>query len=333
MKKIRLSYVLGILNAESTLSECLDSIFHQDYPENEYEVIIIDGGSSDKTLKIIREYKKSHNNLRLLHNPKKLSEGKGMSKDLGIMAAKGEFIILLDHDNIILNKNWLTTILSIFKDKKIMAVQSLLGYKKGSNLFLKYINAAGVEDPFAIPYSLVSQVSMHPEKFVSDSLAYYLDLDDKNHLFGGANGCVFRKEVFDIIGGYTRDTDVFKAMSDKKMKVAVAKNVYVFHKTSSDMLKFLIKKGKYISGFMHSGYKYRNFRWVGSDSKGKIKFALIVASNLVILPELLEGLRMFFKSGNLFWILHPFYTFFVTLEYIVISLLNLKGFISYINAN
>src|SRR3989344_3930112 len=243
---MKVSIILGIYNAERTLEECLNSIIVQDYPKRNYEIIIVDGGSTDRTLEIINKFIRSFKNIRLFHNPNKLSEGKGMSKDIGVKKSKGEFVVFLDHDNILVEKKWLNNIIEPFKDKKVMASQSLLEYMEDDSLFVKYVNALGVEDPFATPCSLVSQVALYPKRFrIIDGKYYFYTLDRKNVLFGGANGCAFRKKVFSIIDGYTRDVDVFASMAEKGMSVAIPLNVRVHHKTSNDMLGFLKKKGIY----------------------------------------------------------------------------------------
>src|SRR3989338_1709394 len=99
-KPFSVTFILGILNAERTLKECLEGIYNQNYSSKNFEVLIIDGGSTDQTLNIVKDFQKKYKNIRLLHNPRKLSEGKGMSKDMGVKAAKGEILIFLDHDNI-----------------------------------------------------------------------------------------------------------------------------------------------------------------------------------------------------------------------------------------
>ena len=235
-EKYEVSFVLAILNAERTLRECLNSIFSQDYPREKYEVLIVDGGSKDLTLEIVKEFMKKHKNLRLIHNPHKLSEGKGMGKDIGINASKGKFVALLDHDNIIMHKDWTEKMLFPFKDNpKVMASQSMLDFEEGDSGFLKYVNAAGVEDAFAIPYSLVAQVVFHPEKFELVKGKYYVhELDKDNVLFGGANGCIFRREVFKRIRGYTRDVNVSASMAHYAMTFAVVKNSRIHHKTGSN---------------------------------------------------------------------------------------------------
>jgi glycosyltransferase involved in cell wall biosynthesis len=156
--KPKVSYILAILNGIATIKDCLGSVINQqhDYP---YEVLVLDGGSTDGTLNVIKDFARKYSQVKLIHNPHKLSEGKGNGKDMGVSLAKGNYLVFLDHDNILLHKDWLKIMLRpMEEDKSIMATQSLLRYRKGDSPFLKYINALGVEDPFAVDYSLVSQV-------------------------------------------------------------------------------------------------------------------------------------------------------------------------------
>ena len=330
--KIEVSIVLGVYNANRTLRECLESIFMQNFSEKRYEVIIVDGGSNDKTLEIVKSFMKKYKNIRLMHNPKKLSEGRGMSKDIGMEAAKGKIVIFLDHDNILIGKDWLNEIIEPFeKDKEIMASQSLLQYREDDSLFLKYINAVSVEDSFAIPYSLPAQIVLHPERFKIVNNYYEYKLNKNRVLFGGANGCAFRKKVFEIIKGYTRDVDVFASMAEHEMKVAVPLKPRVYHKTASNMLSYIKKKGLYFYRFIDREYVNKNFKWsqIGSGFSGKIKFFLMVSYNLSLIGPFFEIFRQILKTGRLFWLLHPFYLFFMTIEYGLITLFRFGNFLKY----
>jgi len=331
---VKISFILGILNAERTLRDCLDSILIQDYPKKNYEVIIVDGGSTDKTLEIIGEYRKNNKNIRLLHNPHKLSEGRGMSKDMGVDSSRGEIVIFLDHDNIIIGKDWLKKIIYPFEDEKVMASQSLLKPVKGDSNFLKYVNDAGVEDSFAIPYSLVAQMQMNPRKFKIERGSYYVYLlDKKNILYGGANGCAFRRSVFLEIGGYTRDVDVFASMAELNMKVASPVDAFIYHKTSGDFLSFMKKKGIYFYRFINKEYETKKFSWIGDNLSDNIKFLIRVMLNLSFLKALIEGLKQIKNGKGYFWLLHPFYVFFITLEYGLITFYKFGNFLRYRKIN
>jgi glycosyltransferase involved in cell wall biosynthesis len=74
-------------------AKCLDSIIESDYDKNKMEVLLIDGGSSDKTIEIIKEYQKKYSFFKLLHNPKKIVP---VAMNIGIKNAKGKYIIRLD---------------------------------------------------------------------------------------------------------------------------------------------------------------------------------------------------------------------------------------------
>ena len=88
-----ISIVVPILNEERYIRIFLDSIISSDFDKSKMEVLLIDGGSSDKTVEIIREHQKDYPFLKLLHNPKKIVP---VAMNIGIREAKGEYIIRLD---------------------------------------------------------------------------------------------------------------------------------------------------------------------------------------------------------------------------------------------
>lgn len=84
------SVVIPVYNEQRYIRECLGSVFAQDYPMNRVEVIVVDGRSTDSTAEIIRsEYPK----VVLLENPERIVP---ISMNMGIRAAKGEYIVRLD---------------------------------------------------------------------------------------------------------------------------------------------------------------------------------------------------------------------------------------------
>ena len=62
-----ISVILPTYNNDSVLLDCLQSIFVQDYPK--FEVLIIDGGSSDKTIEIAKKF-----SVKVLKNPYRVEE-------------------------------------------------------------------------------------------------------------------------------------------------------------------------------------------------------------------------------------------------------------------
>ena len=103
---MNLSIVIPVYNQEKIISKTLNSLISQKNFRNNYEIIIIDDGSTDKTLEILESFKKKiKNKISILRTINK--HGKGVARNLGIKSAINEIIILLDGD-IIASKNLLT---------------------------------------------------------------------------------------------------------------------------------------------------------------------------------------------------------------------------------
>ena len=91
-----LSIIIPAYNEASRLPQTLEQVFSflagEDYSA---EVIVVENGSSDKTLSLAQELTKKYPDLRVLHNEK---AGKGLAVQTGIFAAKGEYRIFCDAD-------------------------------------------------------------------------------------------------------------------------------------------------------------------------------------------------------------------------------------------
>ncbi len=91
------SIILPIRNEEKYISRCLDSILSQDYPQDEFEILAIDGVSDDGTCKILNKYAQKHTSIKIINNPDK-SVSKALNS--GIKKANGEIIVRMDAHSI-----------------------------------------------------------------------------------------------------------------------------------------------------------------------------------------------------------------------------------------
>lgn len=86
-----LSVVVIMRNEQAHIRNCLLSLLRQSYPAEDYEVIVVDGRSSDSSAEIVRSLQSEHRNLRLFDNPAGITPA-GMN--LGIRNATGQIIVI-----------------------------------------------------------------------------------------------------------------------------------------------------------------------------------------------------------------------------------------------
>jgi cellulose synthase/poly-beta-1,6-N-acetylglucosamine synthase-like glycosyltransferase len=84
------SVVVGIRNEERYIEECVESLLSLDYPQDSYEIIIVDGMSTDKTRDLLQKYP-----VRLLLNKKK---NVAAARNLGVENARGDLVAFTDGD-------------------------------------------------------------------------------------------------------------------------------------------------------------------------------------------------------------------------------------------
>lgn len=106
-----ISVIIPTFNEEENIAQCLVSLTHQTVPRNEYELIVVDGGSGDETRNIAGKYADSV----FIQTSKKV----GGARNDGIMAAKGEIVATTDAD-CILPPNWIELIKEDFLDEHLV---------------------------------------------------------------------------------------------------------------------------------------------------------------------------------------------------------------------
>ncbi len=331
MEKLpKISFVLCVYNEEPRIRHCLDSLLVQDYPLNKIEVLVADGGSGDKTVEIVKEYAKKYPKIIFyLHNPAKYSEGEGCGKDNTSRKANGETIAFIDADNILVQKDWIKKMIKPFENSEISAVQSRMFVPKNGGIIDRYLGAIGIEDPFAVPYSLNSQVIMCPKRFrhVKDGDYFVYTARVDNFLYAGNNGFFIRAKDFFDTGGYTRDIENFYRMAKEGYKIAVPRQALLHHKTATTLKNFILKRGKYVYRHLKH-YEGREFYWFDltrNNLSQNLKFLKTVFFNLLFVPGFFEGIEMAVKKREVSWLIHPLMLFFVTIDYCLIKLYFVLG--------
>ncbi len=99
-----LSVVIPTFNRSQILRECIDALYRQDLPRQDYEVLVVDDGSKDDTSVLLEKYATKYSNFRFFRQK---NQGQGIARNLGVERAVGNIIVLIG-DDIIVKENFLS---------------------------------------------------------------------------------------------------------------------------------------------------------------------------------------------------------------------------------
>lgn len=112
---MKISVIMPVYNEEKDILGCLVSLKEQTY--NDFEIVIVDDGSTDNTKKIVENFKKHYKNVSLIEGKHK---GPGFSRNLGVKLAIGEILVFVDAD-MTFDKDYIAKLISpIITDKKVI---------------------------------------------------------------------------------------------------------------------------------------------------------------------------------------------------------------------
>ena len=126
-----ISVVIPAYNEEKYIDKCLESLKNQTFPKEKFEIIVVDNGSTDKTVKIAKKY-----GVRVVYEKRR---GIAYARQRGLLSAKGEIVCGTDADTI-LPPNWLEKIYDKFRnDKKLVGLGGGFEFWDDRSIFSKII--------------------------------------------------------------------------------------------------------------------------------------------------------------------------------------------------
>lgn len=289
----------------------LEGIKKQKYPKHLIEHIVMDGGSNNATIELAKSYG------CIIHVRRDLLKKALVRMKIGIQKAKGEIILLLEPDNIILDKDWLRKMVRPFMDSNnIVGTFSMYNsYESDMPILTKYSALIGVNDPlvyylgksekmprFQSHYSLGQLVNENKNhytvRFTKDNLP---TLGDNGHM-------VRRKLILSEIKKMRQfyHTDAFYNLLKKGYDTyGVVKND-IIHYTGSDIIHFFKKRSLYKSQFYDNNAHNRTYFVFSAKSKKDV-FNLIkfIIFSVTLIQPLFFSIRGFIKVRSIAWFLHP----------------------------
>ena len=323
---IIVSFIIPTLNAASVLETCLKSIKKQNFKN--YEIIIADGGSTDKTLQIAKKY-----HAKIFKNPLKTAEA---GKAVGVKKVVGKYIALIDSDNILPTKNWLQTNINILeKDSKLIGTEPIrFTYRPHAGFIERYSALTGVNDPYAFISGVYDRQNFINFKWTGLKInqidkKQYIEITLKPNTIIptiGANGTIFRSDFLknNLKSDYLFDIDIIADYLNKTKKsvyFAKVKQGIIHTFCESSIKKFIRKQNRRITDYFYY-QNLRQFNWNQTNKSGILKFILYT---VLIVPMLFDTLRGFFHKPDFAWFFHPLACFITLYLYTINTVKNNLG--------
>ncbi|MBS3061350.1 MAG: glycosyltransferase [Candidatus Diapherotrites archaeon] len=265
---MKASVVIPVYNGAKTISNTLHALLEQDFPKSDFEVIVVNDGSTDSTAAVVTHF----SSVKLISQP---NAGPAVARNTGVQVALGDIVVFLDAD-CVPKKNWLSEMLKPFSDPKIVGVQGR--YENPiKNLMAEFVQLE-IEERY-------------------EGMKQLASID-----FIGSYSAAYRRETFLREGGFDEkfraasgeDPDLSFRLFDKGHRMVFCENAVVAHFHPTSLLKYW--KTKFFRAFWRVRMYSKNPTKMKGDSytnpwlKFQIAFILAALVSGLILPvALLAG--------------------------------------------
>ncbi len=324
-----ISVLTPSFNCEKNLEECYKRIRAQDYPQEHIELILLDGGSEDKTREVGFKY-----GAKLMDTGSKYRYDGERRMYLGFLDSKNEILAYINSDNFMVGKDWLKKMVKPFiKDKEIIATSPLrYHYDSKDSLINRYFSLFGVNDIVAFYLGKADKLSWLEDKWnllgevLEENQDYYkIKFNVSSLPTVGNNGFLVRRSVYKKI---KCGPDKFFHIDVNYDLVKMGFDIHGIVKTDlihiiGDNLVPAIKKRIVSMETYHQrlsllrryklfDYKNRKDRW------NLFKFVLY---SVTFVEPFYRSLKGYSKIKDIAWFIHPFVciSFLFTYSYVIIK--------------
>ncbi|MEM2523086.1 MAG: glycosyltransferase family 2 protein [Candidatus Bathyarchaeia archaeon] len=273
----RVSIIVPVKNEEKVVGRLLEALLKLDYPTDKVEILVVEDGSTDKTVEICEEYARRYPELvKLLHKP--VSNGKPSALNFALKHARGEILAVFDADNVP-ERDVLKKAVAYFNDPSVAAVQGrLCSINADENMLTKlvsYEEAAWCEA--------------------------YLRGKDVLGLFVHLKGtCQFiRRDILAKLGGFNEETlsedmELSARLVENGYRIRYASDMRSWQETPSKVGQIFKQRTRWFRGTMQVAFKYG--RLIAKPTKKTLDAELTLLGPFVLIASLICYLLAFYTS-------------------------------------
>lgn len=267
MKSLKLSIIIPVFNVEKYVGACIESLYKQGISEDEFEIILINDGSTDNSLGIIQEYEKQHTNITTISQK---NQGLSATRNKGIKAAKGEYILFVDSDDLIID-NTLKGMLHI-------ATQNQVDILKGD-----YVKANNQE--FENGIEIANQNSYTPSTIKTGEQGF---IEDYNPMYSYVWQFLFKRSfiidnnLFFLEGKYFEDVAyTIEAYLKAKTFMSIPLQFYVYRQNDSSIMATMSVNKLYSMNDIIA-YNHQQKNKIPLSKKGMEKLDYCIYASMIV---------------------------------------------------
>jgi cellulose synthase/poly-beta-1,6-N-acetylglucosamine synthase-like glycosyltransferase len=250
---VSISVIVPAYNVDTTIGACLDALRHQTAPREEYEIIVVDDGSTDQTRRIAES-----RGVKILTQP---NRGAAAARNLGAQNACGDLLLFIDADSVP-DARWIEAMVAPFADASIAGAS---GEKKTRQT------------------NLVARFTQFEYEFKYDRMVAHGSID-----FIDSSTAGYRRDVFLSSGGFdttlmeAEDTELSYRLAERGHKMVLVRDAIVYHTHPESLPEFLRRKYRY--AIWRAAIYARYPRKAASDTRTPLSQKLQIVIVFALVP-------------------------------------------------
>ena len=181
-----ISVIMPVRNEAAFIQRALTQLLAQDYDPQRFEIIVVDGESTDDTSAKVTEFAQSHENVRLLSNPRRWSSA---ARNIGVRHARGDVVVIVDGHCELVDDRLLENLAAAFQTSGADCL--------GRPQPLGVSNATTLQQAIAAARS--SRLGHHPESFIYSETPQFVPAKSV--------AVAYRRDVFERVGYFDESFD------------------------------------------------------------------------------------------------------------------------------
>lgn len=212
---MRFSVIVPAYDSRGTIASCLEALLHQSVPPDEYEIIVVDDGSSDGTGEIVRRY-----DVTYLPQPYR---GPAAARNLGVAQAAGDIVLFTDAD-CVPAADWIEKMSLPFDDDEIVGVKGTYQTRQ-RELMARFVQLE------------------YEDKYERMRKTRFVDFVD-TYSAGYRRDVLLANDGFDtgFPGASVEDQELSFRLSKRGYKMVFQPEAIVYHRHAADLTSYVRKK-------------------------------------------------------------------------------------------